>query len=152
MRGEGSLRLSLLGAVLEADSRAESGWEEAAVALAGPLANLCSLPLALGTRQGLLAGASALLGSFNLLPAQPLDGSRIIHGLLSVRGDLNRAEEWTCFLSWWVTGGLLALGAVLSAMGNRSLLLVALWMALRDHIRQGREERGWKAFSAGLSP
>ena len=124
------LRLNVLGAVLDTDSRCQSGWEEAVVALAGPLANLCSIPPALAVHQSLLAGASLLLGTFNLLPADPLDGSCILHGLLSVRGDLDRADRIVGRLSRWAERLLLAAGVVLGALGNRSLLLVALWLVL----------------------
>lgn len=149
------LRLTLLGAVLETDGRCGSGWEEAAVALAGPLVNLGTIAPALWGAQPLLAGTSALLGTFNLLPVAPLDGSRILHGLLSLGGDLERADALTQSLSRWGTGALLALGAVLGALGNRSLLLVALWMMLRGRganpcaETEGRRSI-WRSFSAGL--
>lgn len=137
--GVPGLRLTILGAVLETDGRCESGWEEVLVAVSGPLANLCTLGPALWAHSTLLAASSALLGTFNLLPVAPLDGSRIAHGLLSLDGDLERADAVAGTLSRWGTGVLLAAGAVLGVLGNRSLLLVAGWMALRS--RRGAERR-----------
>lgn len=149
-----SLRITLLGAVLEAEARCSSGWEEVLVALAGPLVNLCTLPLALRQRAYLLAGTSALLGVFNLLPVSPLDGSRMLHGLLSLGGELARADEWTDWVSRWVQGLLLAPGLLLGVLGNRSLLLAALWLLLRNRRpgkgKTGREDAAWRLFRGGL--
>lgn len=146
------LRLTLLGAVLDTDSRCGSGWEEVLVALAGPLLNLCTVPLALSEHRRLLAGASLLLGAFNLLPMAPLDGSRILHGLLSAGGDLNRAEEVLQTLTQWCEWVLLGAGLALGAMGNRSLLLLALWLMLGGQNRNKTRKEGafWRQFSGGL--
>jgi Zn-dependent protease len=153
------LRLTALGAVLDTDVRCGSGREELLVALAGPAVNLCSVPAGLWGHRRLFAGASLLLGLFNLLPVVPLDGSRALHGLLSLGGGLDRAEEWTICVSRWGGGMLLALGVLLGALGNRSLLLVAVWMALRgrrnerETVAKNRKERGiWGRFSGGLCP
>lgn len=152
-----ALRLTALGAVLDTDLRCGSGREELLVALAGPLVNLCSVPAGLLAQRRLFAGASLLLGLFNLLPVAPLDGSRVLHGLLSLRGDLDRAGEWTLCVSRWGEGIALALGVLLGALGNRSLLLVAVWMALwgrryeGEIVTQKGKERGiWRRFSGGL--
>lgn len=148
------LRLTLLGAVLDTDCRCGSGWEEVLVALAGPLVNLCTVPLALSAHQRLLAGASLLLGVFNLLPMAPLDGSRILHGLLSAGGDLNRAEEVVLTLTQWCEWALLGAGLALGALGNRSLLLLALWLVLgrNNGNKTRKEEAFWRRFSGGLCP
>lgn len=148
------LRLTLLGAVLDMDSRCGSGWEEVLVALAGPLVNLCTVPLALSVHRRLLAGASLLLGAFNLLPVTPLDGSRILHGLLSAGGDLNRAEEVVLTLTCWCEWVLLGAGLALGALGNRSLLLLALWLVLggQNGNKSRKEGAFWRRFSGGLCP
>ncbi len=147
-----SLRLSALGAVLEAEARCSSGWDEVLVALAGPLVNLCTLPLALRSGAHLLAGVSALLGVFNLLPVTPLDGSRILHGLLSLGGELDRADAWTAWVSRWALALLLVPGLALGALGNRSLLLVSLWLLLRGAKvgKTGGEGIFWRPFTNGL--
>ena len=130
------LRLTLLGAVLETDSRCRSGVEELLVALAGPLVNLASVPVSLGISHSegtaLFAGASLLLGLFNLLPVAPLDGSRAVHGLCSVRGPLERADELTHRISFVGRCILAVPAAVLAVLGNWSLLLVTAWMALQQ--------------------
>lgn len=126
------LRLSLLGAELDTGGRCCSGGEEAMVAFGGPAVNLVSVPLSLEVGEELLAGASLLLGLFNLLPMAPLDGSRLLHGLLSWRGSLETADRVTLAVSRWGHWLLLLPGAVLAALGNPSLLLLAVWMTVGE--------------------
>lgn len=127
MRG----RLSLLGAELTLGTEV-GGGTEIAVALAGPLSNFMVSAALLMADRGknglLLAGAGILLGGFNLLPIIPLDGSRVLHGLLLLLGHpdgkaiLRRFSRAAAVL-------LLTVGITLAAAGNRSLLLVAIWLA-----------------------
>lgn len=123
-------RLTLVGAELALDGRSESGWEECIVAAGGPLVNLlCCGAMVLGHREQwmLFAGASLLLGLFNLIPVRPLDGSRILHGLLSLR-DLSLADVMTervTAAGHWL---ILLLSGLLAVLGNPSMLFIALWM------------------------
>lgn len=128
------LRLTLLGAELRLHSRSESGLEEVLIALAGPLVNLLTAGVVLSLphpseRLLLLAGASLLLGLFNLLPVAPLDGSRILHGVLSL-WSLALAEETTAICTGVGCCLLLIPGLLCAWKGNPSLLVVAVWMTL----------------------
>lgn len=123
------LRLTLAGAELTLDGRSESGREELVIALGGPLVNLVSAGTAVhaGEDGMLFAGASLLLGMFNLLPIRPLDGSRILHGGLSL-ADLPLADRVTERVT--AVGQLLLLvpGGCFAWMGNPWLLLLTVWM------------------------
>jgi Zn-dependent protease len=82
-----------LGAATRFEGKYESGREQARVAIAGPkasfafallLAVLCFLPVPLLFKDMLLALAlfNVLLGLLNLVPAHPLDGHKVVVGLL----------------------------------------------------------------------
>ena len=79
-----ALCLTACGAVLRC-SLPQSPFSRAAICLAGPAASFALTALANPLGAYRLAGASALLGLFNLLPIPPLDGSRILNLFLPER-------------------------------------------------------------------
>ena len=81
-----ALCLTACGAVLRC-SLPPSPFSRAAICLAGPAASFALTALANPLGAYRLAGASALLGLFNLLPVPPLDGSRIFNLLLPKKWD-----------------------------------------------------------------
>jgi len=121
--------------------------KEILIALAGPLVNFAiasglfagvalfvpaeQLGLASLTGADLvrsLFSANLLLGLFNLIPAYPMDGGRILRGILASRMDYGRATRWAAsigkifgmvfvgvgvFVDWWLAliGAFLYLGA-----------------------------------------
>lgn len=76
-----SLRVGLLGAVLETDCSRLSYGKELTAVLAGPGMNLlCAWLLSrLGPEAAAAVGANLVLGGFNLLPLRPLDGGRALY-------------------------------------------------------------------------
>jgi Zn-dependent protease len=130
------LRLTLFGAVIEMGERCQQGTEELLVALAGPGANLltglAALHLPLPEEQRcLFGGASVMLAVFNLLPVVPLDGSRVLHGCLTLFLDPQQTEKIVGILSHITALALLLPAAIWGIKGNCSLLLVVLWLVLQ---------------------
>ena len=135
--GGSSLQLTGVGAVLRTRRAGLCSYrEECLVALAGPLASLL-LALGAGTWARvfggadayLLTGISLALGVFNLLPAGPLDGGRVLRAVSSwLVGPHRSVVLWTWVTqgAWrWATGpGNLGPGHG----GSFPLLLCALWL------------------------
>ena len=133
------LRIGVLGAVLETDSRGLSYGGELIAVLAGPGANLAAALVLTALDREMLAGAHLVLGAFNLLPVRPLDGGRALY--LAVSWALGpaageRLTRWAGFtaalalavgLGWGMerTGGSLwllpALLGLLAAAGREAI-------------------------------
>lgn len=59
----------------------------------------------------LIGGANLMLGVFNLVPAFPTDGGRILRAVLwGVTGDYRRATSWAAGLGMMFAGGFILLG------------------------------------------
>jgi len=143
------IRISPLGAT----ARIESGFElrpevEAAVAVAGPMASLVMAAVGIimwGEGAELFTGVNLGLALFNLLPAFPLDGGRIIRALAAGRMGWRGATRLAVTVSRVVAVVLAMWGVV----GFRAGLLNPLPAALAAFIwiEAGREGR-WAALSA----
>lgn len=101
------LTLTCCGAVLHC-ALPEGRFARAAVCLAGPAASFALTELAQACGWYRLAGASVLLGVFNLLPMPPLDGGMVLEHLCA--------------------GGAVTARAVLALFGAAVLLLGGLWL------------------------
>lgn len=116
--------------------------QELVVALAGPAVNLVigvALTLALGSLRageleniadphlsllGRLAAANVFLVIFNLIPAFPMDGGRVLHALLAMRLGAPRATEIAAKIG---QAFALALG-FLGLFGNPLLIFIAIFV------------------------
>ncbi|HIU46979.1 MAG TPA: hypothetical protein IAC59_06940 [Candidatus Fimadaptatus faecigallinarum] len=127
------LRLTPLGAALELDPRLMTPRQEALIAGAGPLASvitvgvLCLL-MGHGLNDALLrdaAGIALALALFNLMPASPLDGGRLLHAYARGRLGERRAGD-VCGALGMGLAVLLMVGVLLSAFsGVIPLMLMA---------------------------
>lgn len=81
----------------------------------------------------LSAGLSLLLSVFNLLPAPPLDGGRILAPLLNATLGSRRGEQLGRFLGYGVGLSLCVIGIVFASQGKGAApLLPGLWLLLRE--------------------
>ena len=125
--------------------------KDAFIALMGPGMNLlsCGVGAFLANRlpwEGiyLFCGCSAILGSFNLLPALPLDGGVFLRAMLLRRGELEWSDRVLTASSLAVGVLLLCAGTVLfvSSGGNCTLLVCAgavLGRLVRNYFTPGRK-------------
>ncbi len=107
---------------------------DAFLAAAGPLTNMmCAMVLSLLSRffqtphMYFLIGANIVIGLFNMLPAMPMDGARILHAVLCGSLGEPRASDITA-ISTAVTGIVMAVAGVYVvtvSRGNFTLLLTA---------------------------
>lgn len=136
------ITLWLLGGVSELEGQPQRPAAEVRIALVGPMVSL-GLGVLAGAAAWLAAvlGATALvvatmswlatvnvmLGVFNLLPGTPLDGGRVLHGLLWWRsGDRERATRTASGAGQFVGVVLAGLGMLLLLNGRWD----GLWLML----------------------
>ena len=139
MRG---ITLFIFGGVAEMTDEPPSAQSEFQVAIAGPVASLllaflfagltwaafaAELPLALLVVTIYLAILNAVLAVFNLVPAFPLDGGRVLRSVLwFFWNDLKRATRITSFLGSGFGLFLILFGVVFVLSGD----LFAIWWVL----------------------
>lgn len=151
-----SITLLLLGGISQIEQMPRRPRDEAVVAAVGPATSLglagvlfalhALTPHGVGdARVGLfyLANLNLVLGIFNLLPAFPMDGGRVLRALLAARSTPARATAIAAGI-----GKVLAVGLGLLGLwgGNWLLMLIAVFVytgaqaeALREHAREALE-------------
>ncbi len=133
------LSLTVVGAELRIRYDAPLNYvQDGLVALAGPTANLLAGGLFTTLGWGIAAAISLAVGAFNLLPILPLDGGRVVYGLLANRLDTDWAERLMTALSGCLMGVLVGVGTVAAVQyANVTLLFTDLWL-LAGVLRRGR--------------
>lgn len=138
------IELHFFGGAAKMARLPRNAGDEIAIAAAGPAVSfaLGGLGLALGAVTGywlfgLFGWLNTIIGLFNLIPALPMDGGRILRALLTRRMSFQRATEAAVWISRIVAVGfavvaffgphlqLLLLAGVLWAMGSAELSAAA---------------------------
>ena len=130
----GGITLWIFGGVAEMTSEPESARAEFRIAIAGPLmsfalAGVFYLLAALSQSQSLgvpitgvlsyLALINLILAIFNMIPAFPLDGGRVLRaGIWAWKGSLKQATYWASMAGSGFGMLLIALGLVALVSGN----------------------------------
>ncbi len=151
--GTTGVTLYPFGGLASLTREARTPAEELLIALAGPavnvfLAGLAAIPLAvLGPVDPVMTflGVNVVLAVFNLLPAYPMDGGRVLRGALWRHAGYVRATRWAARAgqAFAVLFGLVGL------FSSPMLLVIAVFIFLQATAELGRLEL---ALRAGLNP
>lgn len=137
----GAITLGAMAGATRMDDEPRTADDELAISGSGPIVSIVlgaalialSVPLQgvnadLAFIPAMVGGANVLLGLFNLVPALPLDGGRILHAIVwKMTGDAARGGRITGRIGRWVGGFALGLGLLLSLFGDgvTGIVLVA---------------------------
>jgi Zn-dependent protease len=144
------ITLFIFGGVAEMSMEARTPGDEFALTVAGPLASLTlaglfgivsragwSLGLEpAGALAGTLAFLNLILAVFNMIPAYPLDGGRVLHAAIwKISGDQGLATRWATLVGRVFGWSLIVLGLTLIfasflSLSLRGAGLSGLWMIL----------------------
>jgi Zn-dependent protease len=129
-----------IGGIASMERMPEKPGQEIAVSLAGPAVNaviafvilvflrLDASPLSFGAIQGSflaqIAAANLVLLVFNLIPAFPMDGGRVLRGVLAIWLGFPRATQ----VAARIGQGLAILLGIYGLMGNPILVLIAIFI------------------------
>ncbi len=136
------LSLSIVGAELFFCYRTPlSYWQDSFIALAGPIANMITGGVFFTLNWYLPAAASLGIGAFNLLPAEPLDGGKVLFSLLAEHLNPDLAERLMTALAGCLAGALVGIGMIAAVQyANVTLLLTALWLLMGILCRRNGKE------------
>jgi Zn-dependent protease len=134
-----------IGGVSRLERIPEKPSEEFLIAIAGPLVNvaiaallvgggganlqldkLAGLDMSGGSMVDQLAAANLFLAVFNLIPAFPMDGGRVLRALLAARLGYVHATEVAAMIGQWAAFVL----GLLGLFGNPLLIFIAIFVYL----------------------
>jgi Zn-dependent protease len=161
--GTTGLTLYPIGGIARLTREARSATEEVVVALAGPLVNIVlasfgALVVVLfggGELSNVFIAVNLVMAIFNLLPAYPMDGGRVLKGVLWRFKGRAQATEWAARAGQW-GAGLLGVAGLL--YGQITLLFIAGFIYLQATAERRRVTLGSapgsrvEVIPAGASP
>ncbi len=95
-----------------------------------------------------------MLGGFNLIPAFPMDGGRVLRGMLASRIGLGAATRLAASVGR-VAAVLMGLGGLFAGNVSLTLIAVFVWMASgreRDAALAQEREASWEDWTRYVAP
>jgi Zn-dependent protease/CBS domain-containing protein len=169
--GTSDVTLLPIGGVASLERMPEKPSQEIVVALAGPAVNvvialvlvgllgaridlsqMTQLQEATSTLMGRVAAANVALVIFNLIPAFPMDGGRVLRALLAIPLGYTRATR----VAATIGQGLAFVFALLGLLGNPLLILIAVFIFLAasgeaGYVQMREYTRGYLASHAMIT-
>lgn len=147
-----------IGGVAMLEGMPDNPRHELLIALAGPAVNFVLAAVLWGTSGVLPAGASdfarllvyanLVMGTFNLLPALPMDGGRVLRAALSLRMPADRATR----VATRVARGLAVLmgtfGLLTPGYGMLAVIALFVWVASGSELRAAQADAARRAHVA----
>jgi Zn-dependent protease/CBS domain-containing protein len=159
-----SITLFVFGGVAEMGEEPQKPGDELRIAIVGPLTSIGLAVVFFGLSAALVVSESApaavavlqylsainlLLAGFNLIPAFPLDGGRVLRAILwKRRGDLRRATGTTAALGRAFGMGLVIVGVLTILSGN---FVGGMWYALIGMFLRGAAQQSYSAVVTRLA-
>lgn len=107
--------ITAVGGIAYIENGTKTPYEEFAVSLAGPMVNMLLVPLT--TWHPVLFALNAIILIFNMIPAFPLDGGRVLRSLLAMVFCHKLATKIACGISLFLCTLFLLVGFWFRAFG-----------------------------------
>jgi stage IV sporulation protein FB len=141
--GTRNITLHLLGGFASIEREPKVPRQEVAIALAGPAVNvilfIMSLPLVLADVPLALevAAINLLMGVFNLVPAYPMDGGRVLRAILNSRYGYEEATRLSFKVTKVFGWGFVVAGIFYSWIG---LIIVGAFLLFITHAQERQRQ------------
>src|SRR3984893_4503459 len=146
-----------IGGVARLSRIPEKPWQELVVAIAGPLVNVVIAAALISVIHGSaaleqleylespriellakLASVNVMLVLFNLIPAFPMDGGRVLRALLAMAMPYAQATQ----VAAWIGQGLAVVFGIFGLFGNPLLIFIAFFIFAGDNKKRPSQGRG----------
>jgi len=156
-----SITLFIFGGVSEIEKEADRPGEEIRIALIGPVSSfflavvfgavwLLSRGRApiIGEVSEWLSAVNLILGVFNLLPGIPLDGGRVLRGIVwKVMGDKDRATRVAAFAGRAIGFMMILVGVYMAVRLNH--MFNGIWLGVLGWFLVNAAETEWRRIAVG---
>jgi stage IV sporulation protein FB len=153
-----AITLYPMGGVAMLEGMPEDPRQELRIALAGPAVNFVLAAGLWGGAHLLLGGpgpfvdcliyVNLVMGTFNLVPALPMDGGRVLRAALAMRMPQQRATQLATRLARVLAAGMAVLGVLWPGHGMLVLIALFVWAASAAELRASEHREALRVHTA----